>query len=143
MTELGQTGTKHKQDNLRICHEVDTFNHFFKASCRSLLRFIYILSRITLIWRVILDEWQYFVPNYLKQFWSRKNSSKCRVLKIPIMIQNLIRNRRNVDEVSLLFDIRWSPPPPDSYCEVKNCRNCNRKVIFDRISLYRTHFFRT
>jgi hypothetical protein len=57
------------------------------------------------------------------------------------MIQNLIRNRRNVDEVSLLFDIRWSPPPPDSYCEVKNCRNCNRKVIFDRISLYRTHFF--
>lgn len=53
------------------------------------------------------------------------------------MIQNLIRNRRNVDEVSLLFDIRWSPPPPDSYCEVKNCRNCNRKVIFHRIS----HFF--
>ena len=46
-----------------------------------------------------------------------------------------------MDEVSLLFDIRWSPPPPDSYCEVKNCRNCNRKVIFDKIlSLYRTYF---
>ena len=61
------------------------------------------------------------------------------------MIQSLIRNRRNVDEVSLLFDIRWSPPPSDSYCEVKNCRNCNRKVIFDRISLYRREhiFFRT
>ena len=52
----GQTvWTKHKQDNLRICHEVDTSIKEF-GFFRSSHRFNYILSRVTLIWRVFLDE---------------------------------------------------------------------------------------
>ena len=54
------------------------------------------------------------------------------MLKISIMIQNLIRNRRNVDEVSLLFDIRWSPPPPDSAEEASKWWNKTVPVAHER-----------